>query len=333
MIPISYYLPPQTLDNPALEKEFGDWSSKKIYNKTGISVRHIATRQELVSDMAAAAAEKLLCEHEIERSEIDFVILVTQSPDYCLPSTACIVANKLNLGKRVGAFDINLGCSGFIYGLSVAKGLCVSGTAHNILLICAETYSKYIHPLDRSTRTIFGDGAAACLITMDICGQIGQFVLGTDGSHYEKLIIPASGANRMKLEQEGTADLKTESTNARTPENLFMDGVGIFNFTLDVVPNVIGEALEVNGLTDADIDLYVPHQANKHMLTTLRDVMGISPEKFYIDLEETGNTVSATIPIALRQAQEKGILKPGMRLILVGFGVGLSWGAVSLLWR
>ena len=185
---ISYYLPEIVVTNEQLVEEFPEWSVDKIAKKVGINERHIAADDETAGDMAFRAAEKLILENHIDKSEIDFVLLCTQSPDYFLPSTSTIIQNKLGLSTECGAFDFNLGCSGYEYGLAVAKGLIFAGVANNILLLTAETYNKHIHPKDKGNRTIFGDGAAASLISTDGFAKIGEFVLGTDGSGYDRLI-------------------------------------------------------------------------------------------------------------------------------------------------
>lgn len=327
---ISTYLPYQKLTNNDLEALYLDpkWTASKIYRKTGIASRPIA-REMLVSDLAVGAGEALFAEHEGSRDGIDYLLLCTQSPDYYLPTTACLVQHRLGLPKTVAALDFNLGCSGFVYGLSLAKGLLAGNLARKVLLITAETYTKHIHPYDRSTRTIFGDGAAATLLTEEDIPRIGSFVLGTDGSGGANLIVP-SGAMALPRSTETAQEQTDESGNIRSKDNLFMNGPEIFSFTLRVVPDMIGQTLILNSLTLDDIDLFVFHQANRFILENLRDKLGIAPERFIIDVEETGNTVSATIPIALRRALDKGCLTEGQKVLIAGFGVGYSWGATVL---
>ena len=329
---ISYYLPRQVLTNEELVSLYPEWTAEKIVQKTGIETRHIAGDDETSGDLAELAARKLFDEYSIVSEAIDFILMATQSPDYFLPTTACILQDKLGIPKTAGALDFNLGCSAYIYGLALAKGLVTARIAKNVLLLTSETYSKHIHPMDKSVRTIFGDGAAATLITAGDYEGIGAFALGTDGSGYDKLIIPAGGTRLMRSEQ--TAQVVTDdSGNSRSRDNLFMDGGDIFNFTIDVVPPIIKTALRKNNCSMEQIDLFVFHQANKFMLDFLRKTIGIPSEKFYVNMADIGNTVSATIPIALRRAQEDGILKSGMTVMLVGFGVGLSWGATILRWN
>lgn len=330
---ISYFLPEKTLTNDDLAIEYeSSWNSKKIYKKTGIKSRHIATT-ETTSQLAARAAEKLFSESGFPKDKIDFLLLCTQSPDYFLPTTACIVQDILGLPTSCGAFDFNLGCSGFVYGLAIAKGLIAGGMAKNVLLLTVETYTKYIHPKDKSVRTIFGDGAAATLITHeegDPC-KIGEFLFGTDGKGANNLIVPA-GAMAMPRSDETAEERVDEQGNVRSLNNLYMNGPEIFNFTLDIVPDTVKSLLAKAKLSMDDIDLFVFHQANKFMLDSLRDKIGIPEEKFYLNMEDKGNTVSATIPIAMKDALDEGRIRRGDKLMLVGFGVGYSWAGCIVEW-
>ncbi|AUS29376.1 ketoacyl-ACP synthase III [Paenibacillus sp. P2(2022)] len=317
---IEYYLPQKILSNSDLAEAFPGWTEEKIFNKTGIVNRHIANDDEYVSDLAYCAAKKLFENHSIEPKDIDFIILFTQSPDYNVPTTACILQDRLEIPKSAGAFDINLGCSAFIYGLAVAKSLINTNIAKNILLITSETYSKYIDPKEKSVVTIFGDGAAAALISCNGASQIKEFDLGTDGSGAEQLIVPSSGI-RSRGAEKITQD-----------DNLYMNGPEIFNFTIDVVPKSIDNVLKKNNLNYNDIDFFVFHQANGYMLNHLRKKCNIPEEKFFINMIDTGNTVSSTIPIALCLAEKEGRIKRGDTILLVGFGVGLSWGSTIIVW-
>lgn len=302
MIKTAYYLPENKLTNADLVRLFPEWTEEKIFSKTGISSRNVvSTDHESALTLGTRAATELLSSYGIEASKVDFLLLCTQSSEYKLPSSACLLQNRLGIPTSAGALAFDHGCSGYIYGLSLAKGLIMGGMAKNVLLVTAETYSKYIAPEDKSTRTIFGDGAAATLIDVEMANKIGEFSFGTDGSGAEKLIV-----------RDG---------------RLFMDGPEIFNFTLDIVPKTMEYVLAKNHLTRAEIDLFVFHQANKFMLDTIRKVNGLPRDKFYVNLENTGNTVSSTIPVALKQLDDAGRLKSGMKVMLMGFGVGLSWGA------
>lgn len=318
---ISYYLPEKIVTNEKLVVEFPEWTVEKIAGKVGVSERHLAAENETAGDMAIKAAEKLFVDNNISRGSIDFVLLCTQSPDYFLPSTACLIQDKLGLPTSCGAFDFNLGCSGYEYGLAVAKGLVAGGIAKNILLLTAETYNKYLHHRDKGNKTIFGDGASATLVSTEGFAEIGEFVLGTNGSGAEGLIVK-TGASRDK-EKKNDVEFD-ENGNPRSSDNLYMDGKAIFDFTVQAVPPMISEVIVKNGLNKDDVDLYVFHQANKYMINFLRKLIMIDKEKFYVYLEKVGNTVSSTIPIALCEAQKEGRLHGNV--LLAGFGVGFSWG-------
>lgn len=322
---ISYYLPEKIVTNEQLVEEFPEWSVDKIAKKVGINERHIAADDETAGDMAYKAAEKLIQENSLQRASIDFVLLCSQSPDYFLPSTSCIIQDRLKLSTKCGAFDFNLGCSGYEYGLAVAKGLIVSGVAKNLLLLTAETYNKYLHSMDKGNRTIFGDGASATLVSSNGFARIGDCVLGTDGSGYDRLILK-TGAMR---HNKPLNDLHFDENNTPISSDfLFMDGKSIFDFTSDVVPPLIEETLKKNHLKKKDIDLFVFHQANRYMINYLRKLMDIEKEAFFVFMDRVGNTVSSTIPIALCEARREGRLKG--RVLLAGFGVGLSYGALVL---
>ena len=328
---IAYYLPEQILTNDELARLYVGWTAEKILEKTGIHARHVSGKNETAGDLAEKAAARLFSEQSIPPGSIDFVLLATQSPDYALPTTACMLQTRLGIPTSAGALDFNLGCSAYVYGLSLAKGLIASGTATHVLLLTAETYTKHIHPMDKSARTIFGDGAAATVVSLADTEGIGEFVLGTDGRGYDKLIVP-SGGMRLRPSLETAVEITDDSGNTRSQDHLFMDGMEIFNFTIDTVPRTVNETLAKNGMAKEDVDLFVFHQANRYMLDFLRKKCKIDPAKFYMNFADCGNTVSASIPIALARAVQDGALKPGMKVMLVGFGVGLSWGAVVVKW-
>lgn len=321
---IAYYLPTEVLTNEQIASQFPEWSADKVANKVGITERHIAAENETATDMAYQAAERLFAQG-IDRNTVDFVILCTQSPDYFLPSSACILQDRLGLSKNCGAFDFNLGCSGYEYGLAIAKGLIVAGIAKNILLLTSETYTKYLHPQDKGNRTIFGDGASATLVSTEGFAEIGAVVVGTDGSGAENLIVRSLGAKNKQLMADEHYD---EDGAIVSGDHLYMHGGNVFNFTTDVVPPMVDELLEKSNLQHDDVDLWVFHQANKYMINYLRKLLDIDKDKFYIFMEKVGNTVSSTIPIALYEARKENRLHGN--ILLAGFGVGLSWGGVML---
>lgn len=322
---ISVYLPSKVLSNEDLVNEFPEWTIDKIASKVGIKQRHIADENEFVSDMAIKAAEKLFEEQHIEKSSIDFILLCTQSPDYFLPTTACLVQKKLGLSTSCGAIDFNQGCSGYIYGLSLAKGLILGGIAKNILLITSETYSKFIHPQDKGNRTIFGDAATASIISNNGVLKIKDFELGTNGDGADNLIVK-NGASRNPVKNGIT--LNDEFGNVISEDHLYMNGSEIFNFTLQAVPSLVHSTLEKNNLQLEDVNFFVFHQANKYMLNHLRKKIGIPTEKFVIEMENYGNTVSSTIPIVLNYMLRESKFSNNEKILLAGFGVGYSWGGV-----
>jgi len=334
---IAYSLPEILLNNEELSAQFGDWSPEKIVEKTGIKVRHIAGEGECASDLAERACQNLFASGIVVPHEIDYLLLCTQSPDYFLPTTACVLQDRLGLKTTCGALDFNLGCSGFVYGLGLAKGLIETGQAQKVLLVTAETYSKYIHKNDRSVRTLFGDGAAATLVQAvlseedDKAQPIGPFVYGTDGRGAKKLIVPVGGMRQRTITCDDAA--VDEYGNERASSNLYMNGAEIFSFTLRAVPAAVNQLLSIMNQSLDDIDLVVFHQANQYMLDHLQKKMKIPGDKFVVSMENVGNTVSSTIPIALADAASSGRLRDGQRVMLVGFGVGFSWAATVIHWR
>lgn len=327
---IAYHLPTEVLDNASLAAQFPDWTAQKIADKTGIVQRHIAASGETAADLGFHAANTLFEQDGVDRQSVDFLILCTQTPDYLLPTSACLLQQRLGLPTSCGALDINLGCSGYVYGLAMAKGLIESGIRKSVLLITADTYSRLINPQDRSVRTLFGDGAAATLVTGTAATpMLGPFVMGTDGAGADNLIVPAGGARLPH--GPATASEQTDSSgNIRSQDNLFMNGAEIMQFTLSSVPSVMRELLAAAGKTLDQIDHVIFHQANQFLLEALRKKIKISEEKFIIELDTVGNTVSSTIPIAIARARARGRIQPGDTALLIGFGVGYSWAGTLL---
>jgi len=328
---ISYYLPIRKLDNKEISMNHPEWSVDKIAKKTGINSRHIAAEDEHVSDMAVKVVEQFLDEYQIDKDTIDFLLLCTQSGDYTLPTTACIVQDRLGLSKSIGALDFNLGCSGFVYGLGLAKGLVISKQAKNVLLVTADLYSRIINDKDKSNKTIFGDAATATLISAEATNkfdafEVLEFCYGTDGSGYDNLIVKNSGT---KGSENKSADvLDDNGAFCFNDSNLYMDGSKIFNFTAYNVPPIIKKILDKNNLEDHHISQYIFHQANTFMLDFVRKRCNIDESKFFVSIDDIGNTVSSSIPIALKRYGQKE--KITGNILLCGFGVGLSIGGLIL---
>jgi len=324
---LAYNLPEKVLTNEMIAQEFPEWTVEKIDKKIGIRQRHVTVEGETASDLAVGAAEKLFAENSYDRLLIDYMIFVTQSPDYHLPTTACTIQTRLGLSKRITVIDVNLGCNGFVAGLSLAKAVIIAGQAKNVLLLTGETYSKYMHERDKSNRTIFGDGAAATLVSTDGMAEVGEFVIGTDGTGAENLIVKSGGARHPKPMD----DLKFDDFgNPRSSDNLYMDGPAILNYSLDSIPQLVEDVLERNHVTMDDIDLHVYHQANNFLANLERRKLRIPEEKYYCNIENFGNTVSSTIPIALCEALKEGRIKQGTKVLSVAQGLGYTWGGVVM---
>jgi 3-oxoacyl-[acyl-carrier-protein] synthase-3 len=316
---ISYHLPETIEGVDVLQRDNPDWDMPKILDKTGIQNRYVSAAGETAVDLAYQAGRNLL-DQLTEHDDIDLLILVTQSPDYVLPTSACILQDRLGLPKSCMAFDVNLGCSGFVYALSIASGLIESGVAYKGLILCADTYTKYIKKNDRTCRPVFSDGAAAILVEGSDIDCIGPFEFGTDGTGHDRLIVENSGAR------------EADSVVNACRGSLVMHGSDVFLFTMRVVPSCIAELLNQAGLTLENIDLIVFHQASKLVIENLIRTMSLNKERVFTNFENIGNTVSASIPIALKDAETQGRLKDGDTVMLVGFGVGLSWGATLIRW-
>lgn len=327
---IDYALPARRVSNALLAELHPAWQMDQVALRTGVQERAWCDENETALDLAEAACRTVLTRLNWAVSDIDAVLFCTQSPDHVMPPNACLLQARLGLTKSVAALDFSLACSGFVYGLYLAKALIESGAARRVLLVTAETYSKWMHPDDRGPMTLFGDGAAATLIAGGRSG-IGPLSLGTDGRGASIFIIPAGGAR-----QPATADTRQPQTdqsgNVRTAENIYMDGGAVLDFVKKEIPEFVRTLLgQANSSLDL-IDLVIFHQASQVSLDHLNRALHIPPEKRFSNLANIGNTVSASIPMALRDAELQGVLKAGRQVLIVGFGVGLSWGGGLLTW-
>lgn len=322
--PIAVHFPERLETNEQLQAEQPDWDMAVIGSKTGIRQRYIAAPGECSSDLAVRAAEALFSEHGVDRREIDFLLFCTQTPDYCLPTTACLLQDRLGLGTGVGALDFNLGCSGFVYGLGLADGLIRAGMANNVLLITAETYTKLIHPDDRSLRTIFGDAACATLICSRDHPTLTGFQFGTNGSGANTLIANTGGFRP-------PADAIRTSGRKRWKSDLYMDGAALVSFTAKAIPDLVQQICRSGECSFGDVRLLLFHQATRKMLEELQAILEVDEVRMPIRLEDVANTVSCTLPILIDQLRRDGTLDRTSTNMLVGFGVGWSWG--GCLWR
>lgn len=326
---IEYYLPEKVVTNIDLSKDNPEWNIEKIEEKSGVKKRHIAEPNETALDLAIKAVEKIFSSHVISKDEIDAVIFCTQSQDYVMPANSFLIHKHFNFKQNVWTFDYNLACSGYIFGLAITRGILETGLAKNVLLINSETYSKYINPKDRSTSILFGDGAAASVISYEDIGGIVDIILSSNGDKFDSFYIPAGGMKTPK--SKDTKDIIVDNSgNVKTLENIHMNGFAVWQFISKNVSEQINTLLERNHLGVNDIDLYVFHQASKLTLDSLVKSLKLDNDKVFLNLQDVGNTVSASVPIALKDAELSGKLKKGDLVLLSGFGVGLSWGSIIM---
>ncbi len=325
---IAYHLPERVVTNEELAREHPEWDMKQVEDRAGVASRHIAREDETALDLTVEACKKIISRNPDLPAKIDGIIFCTQSQDYVMPPNACLLHRELDLADSVLAFDFNLACSGFVYGLALAQGLIQTGVAKNILLATADTYSKYIHRQDRSARTLFGDaGAVSWIKASDSNHGLVDILCSTSGKGYDQFMIPAGGCRRPRSDKTSIPETD-KSGNVRTLEHIHMNGLCVLTFVNSKVPEQIRQLLKRNGLTMEDMDLFVFHQASKLALDSLERLLEIPPEKNYRNLRDIGNTVSASIPIALKNAMdEPGRLSGGERVLISGFGVGLSWAS------
>lgn len=327
---ITYSLPDLVLTNQDLSDRFPEWTAEKIFEKTGIRERRIARPEQTASDLAVEAANLLFTNEQFNREDVDYLLFCTQTPDYLLPTSACLIHQQLGLRKNCAALDLNMGCSGYIYGLSMAKALVESGMAKCVLLLTGDTYSKLLHADDRSVRPLFGDAATASWITVEESELplIGPVILGTDGAGADNLIVPSSACRAM-----GMAAPETFTDHAglkRSARHLYMDGPEIMKFTLTCIPDLCTQILQKANLSWDQLDCIVFHQANRFLLEVLRKKLRIPVDRFLIEMEYVGNTVSSSIPLALAIGADKRKVAETMTIMLTGFGVGYSWGSCIL---
>ena len=321
---IEYEFASKSLENNFFKSKFPDYNFDRFEKKVGINKRYICDENENIISLAEKSCRKLFNNPLVNKNNIEFLILCTQSPEFFIPTNSCVLQDKLGLKNCTGSFDFNLGCSGYVYGLSIAKGLIESGQVNNVLLVTSETYSKYINKKDLINQLIFSDASTATLIEKSKINGINDFIFGTDGSGYDKLIVKNNFFNK----ENNPSNFCYADINYYNNNNLYMDGPSIFNFTIQKIPKLLSDILIKNKLKEKDIDYYILHQANKFLLDSIRKLSRIEKDKFIIDLEHYGNTVSNTIPISLKNVSLKG--KTTKNIVICGFGVGLSWSACHI---
>tara|TARA_B110001452_G_C15222698_1_gene423853 strand:- start:177 stop:1184 length:1008 start_codon:yes stop_codon:yes gene_type:complete len=324
-----YYLPDKIVSNKEMATEHPEWDVDKASSKSGVLNRHISGASETAFDLAIKATDKLFQSNDIEMNQISGIIFCTQSPNHIMPQNSFLIHKHYKFSQNVWSFDYSLACSGFIVGLSIARGMIETGLGENILLITSETYSKYINPNDRSTNILFGDGAAATVISKSDIDRVIDIKISSNGAKFETFYIPAGGS-KMPKDEKTCVNIKDQSGNIKSLENIHMNGFAVWQFISKNVSEQIIDLLSKNHLKIEDIDLFVFHQASKMTLDSLVKMLKIDSEKSYTNIENIGNTVSASIPIALKDAVYEGKLKRGDLILLSGFGVGLSWGSIIM---
>lgn len=326
---VAGYLPPMIEENDM---------STRAGKALGIAERHVAAADQAASDLACLAGEELFRQHPEAKEGIDFVLLCTQQPDYPLPTTACLVASRLGLPKSVGALDYNLGCSGYVYGLALAKGLVEAGMSKRLLLITSGLFVRQTSPTDSATRPVFSDAATATLIESVESDHplLDGFVFGTDGALGPKSIVQEVGGSRYPF---ATTEIKTieDEHGSHTNANVFMDGQEIMLFTLREVPPMIDEVLAKSGLTREELSYAIFHQPNRFMLDYVQRKCKLQKVPFFNDIEKFGNTVAASIPLGITRVLEEKEPAQLSKVLMAGYGVGLSWGGcvadLSMMWK
>jgi 3-oxoacyl-[acyl-carrier-protein] synthase-3 len=308
---------------------FGEEEARRIFKNTGVKRRRVTKNGLCTSDLCLAAAERLLAQLDWARDTIDAVVFVSQTPDYVCPATACVLQHRLGLSSGCAAFDVNLGCSGYVYGLFLLGSFFRGGGFRRALLLVGDTSSRTSSPLDRSVAPLFGDAGAATALELDPGASYIDFVLGTNGAGARHLNMPA-GAFRHPHGPETTQVTEREGGNRRSDEHTFMNGAEVFTFTLGAIPPLIRETLALRGWAANDVDAYVFHQASAFMLKNLQRACGLSAERFVIGLEEYGNTSSASIPLAIVDRLKTRLEGHSEKLLLAGYGIGWSWAAAAL---
>jgi 3-oxoacyl-[acyl-carrier-protein] synthase-3 len=324
---VECYLPERVLTNDDITAMFPRWDMVRAERLTGIRRRHVEDDNTPASEMACRAASKLFAKDGAGKDSVDFVIVVTQSGDYRMPATACILQNRLGLSRSVGAMDINQGCAGYVYGLMTAKALVECGAAKKILLITVEKTSFFMHPTDATLRTLQGDAATATLVSSERpLAEIGDADFGTDGGAFDNIIVPYGGsAEALERKMDDTSGARYQH-----PDFVNMKGMEIFNFSVTEVPETINAALGKNGLAIGDVDYFILHQANAIIIRTIAEKLKIPPEKIPMNIDRVGNTSSCSIPLLLSEVLSDPRIKRGDKILLCGFGVGLSWATTVL---
>lgn len=319
---IAYAVPERVQTNEELVAGVPGWSAEKILLRTGMRARRVTGPGETASDLCVRAAEQLFAERSVDPNSIDCLIFCTQSPDYFIPATACLLQDRLGLPTTCAAFDINQGCSGFVYGLMLCRALIVSGSARRVLLLNGETYSKMLNPRDIPTSCLLADGGAATLVSCEREGawaEIGESRLGTNGRGAKNLYMPAGAFRQLDATEE-------------SPRYIYMNGAEIAAFAVGTITAGIQRLLDVVGRDWPEIDWFLFHQANPGFVKRVATALKLPLDKVPIDLDEFGNTGGSTIPILMRRMYERDQFRAGQKCVMAGFGTGYSWGMTYAEW-
>lgn len=326
IIAISYALPDHIVNNADLEKMNDGWELEKFTSKTGVLERREVADDETAFTLGLQACRSLLSVNNIDAKKIEALIVCTQTPDFVMPPNSCLLHAELGMRSDALAFDFNLACSGYVYGLDLASSLIKSGRVKNVLFVAGDTYSKLMNKKDRSIRTLFGDGVSATYIEeTTTSSNITNILLGTDGKKYDHFYIEAGGA-RYPSNEETSLEYTDKSGNVRSKEQICMNGFGVLSFFNSIIPKEVGKVLDSASIGIDDVDYFIFHQASKLALDGISKALKISEDKMIVNMADTGNLVSASIPVVFARAIDDGHIKRGDTVLLCGFGVGLSWG-------
>ena len=333
IVAIAHALPTQVLTQEALEKRFGEKTVRSICKMSGIKERRVVAPGQCASDLAYAAAKRLFACRQIDPATIDLLTFASQTPDYKIPATSTVLHGKLGLSEACCTFDINQACSSFTHSLQIAHSMIVAGTAKRALIFNADALSTLVNPRDRGLVTLHGDAAVATLIEASDMekGGIEYIEIGTDGTKFDRIIVPA-GCARRPSDENTKIEISDEDGCVRTMEQLYMDGPAVFHFALYKVTDVLKKAMEKMNSTIKDFDKVLLHQANKSMVDLIYRAIGASAEQRFYYIETVGNSSGASLPATLAQAWREGAIQPGSRTLMCSFGGGLSWGVVSIKW-
>jgi 3-oxoacyl-[acyl-carrier-protein] synthase-3 len=327
---ISEAFPNKKYTNEAFFNDFPNLRDKEdSLLKVGVTSRYVVDGIVTASDLAVDAANKMFNENKINRDEIDFLIFCSTEFDHYTPTTAAILQSRLQLQNSTGAIDIVSSCTGFSHSLSIAKGMIEGNGFKNVLLLCVSTLTKTFHKKDANSHFLFGDAATAILVSSREEYGIGEFVFGTDGGRHEYIIV-RDGGGRTPINNNSFDEEENEYGNVTCRANFYMNGTGVFLFGIKTVPKLVQDILIKNNTLFDNIDFFIFHQANEFLLKTLQKKMGIPNEKFVLSMKETGNTVAATIPIALNSLNKNNKVKKGDKVLIAAFGTGLTWGGTII---